>query len=215
MKPKNFIFSTLISATICGSAFALSADDRQTFCESHPDKYVWVEKTQACIPVKLWLSSDQDIRLNYMVYLDIPNNINLLVNRYMDRRGKAVTEIKKLDDTDDAYDYYAVKTTDGDYRVFEFDLRDDDFSPLYNALRTYSRYIEYTEDRFDFGPAHVTEYFGGTMYNSMSASTGSEQECRDAADFASLLADQLVRYEFDGERRFSEGYDCKLMVPSK
>ena len=47
MKTK-LICSALLGATICGSAFAISTDDRQAFCEQYPDKYVWVEKTQAC-----------------------------------------------------------------------------------------------------------------------------------------------------------------------
>ena len=49
MKTK-LILGALLGATICGSAFAdASVDTRRAFCEQ-ADGFVWVEKTQACIP---------------------------------------------------------------------------------------------------------------------------------------------------------------------
>ena len=65
MKPKNLICYTLLGLTICGSAFAASVEDRKAFCDKYPDKYVWVRKTEECIPINPCLSSNESIKNLY------------------------------------------------------------------------------------------------------------------------------------------------------
>ena len=49
---KKTLLSVLAVVSVMGTASAVpSAADRKAMCESKPDKYVWVEKNQACIPV--------------------------------------------------------------------------------------------------------------------------------------------------------------------
>ena len=51
---------------IVSSVFALPApEDRKALCEKYPDKYVWVEKTEACVPVNPCLSDNAKIKQSY------------------------------------------------------------------------------------------------------------------------------------------------------
>ena len=49
---KKTFCSILVGMVFVGAVSAApSPQDRRALCEKHPDKYVWVDKTQACIPV--------------------------------------------------------------------------------------------------------------------------------------------------------------------
>ena len=49
---KKTLVSIIAGLTVAGSAFALpTPDDVKAMCLKHPEKYVWVEKTQACVPI--------------------------------------------------------------------------------------------------------------------------------------------------------------------
>ena len=124
MKTK-LICSALFGATICGSAFAISVDDRQAFCEQHPDKYVWVEKTQACIPINTCESGIEDIKKAYCV--TSPTLDEDLLEKYISNVLKTSVKQKSVpydptmsDFVQYGNKYMGYKTNDGGYIVFEY-----------------------------------------------------------------------------------------------
>lgn len=112
MKTK-LILGALLCATICGSAFAISVDDRQAFCNQYPDKYVWVEKTQACVPVDPCDSTIQDIKDAYCVRAAFAAGPEHMENYIETVLGTSARWGKVLADGKHAY-----YTTDGLYLVF-------------------------------------------------------------------------------------------------
>ena len=63
---KKIIFGILAGIVIIGSASAVpSPADRKRLCEQQPDKFVWVEKNQACVPINPCLSDNREVKLAY------------------------------------------------------------------------------------------------------------------------------------------------------
>ena len=114
MKTK-LICSALLGATICGSAFAISVDDRRAFCEQYPDKYVWVEKTEACIPVNPCESSDANIQGAYCIKAPFAAHKEDFEKYLENYFGKQVKYVKSLDENNYNVGFY---TMDGNYFQF-------------------------------------------------------------------------------------------------
>ena len=64
---KKTFCSILAGMVVVGSAFAdaPTIEDRRALCEKHPDKYVWVEKTEACVPINPCESDNAEIKSAY------------------------------------------------------------------------------------------------------------------------------------------------------
>lgn len=66
---KKTLVSIIAGLTVAGTAFALpTPDDRKAMCLKHPEKYVWVEKTQACVPINPCASSNSKAIINAYCY---------------------------------------------------------------------------------------------------------------------------------------------------
>ncbi|MCR5194489.1 MAG: hypothetical protein K6B71_03125 [Alphaproteobacteria bacterium] len=69
---KKTLLSVLAGLTVMGSAFAdgPSVEDRKKLCQLLIDKgtHVWVEKTEACIPINPCHSDDSKIKEAYCIY---------------------------------------------------------------------------------------------------------------------------------------------------
>ena len=65
---KKTLLSMLAGLVVIGSASAVpSPEDRKALCEKQSDKFVWVEKTQACIPINPCRSTDDKIKEAYCI----------------------------------------------------------------------------------------------------------------------------------------------------
>ena len=117
---KKTLLSMLAGIAVVGSAFAVpSPDDRRALCEQHPDKYVWVEKTQACIPVLPCLSDNISIVNAYCA------NVGSFVDEGVMRavHNKYIEQILHThalsssyhDNGGDRGGYYSYKLADGGY----------------------------------------------------------------------------------------------------
>lgn len=205
MTTKNLICNALFLMTVCSSAFAVSADDRQTFCESHPDKYVWVEGTEACVPINPCLSDNEAIRKRYCVRLFAigklsDDKMNLVFDRYSKEALEGThIDVKKLDEYEGGV-YYSIKSSTGAYLVTEASKGADlNWSIANNAF-------------FAYGTSGTWDPYGEEKYGIdkpvfYSFESLDEEKCRDIADFASLLADEMVEYKLSSDQK------CLLLIP--
>lgn len=212
-KMKKTLISMIAGLTVVGSAFALpSPEDRKALCEKHPDKYVWVEKTQACIPINPCAPDESNwangVREAYCLsaypeishiysHLRLPKDDDsardLIINRFINNNpvlGKNPT-IKFLDDHGSGVYYVAFFTEDKNYLVTE--VSDEEFSvhDLYKivaaAVSAYGQYLFPFEARY-YSSNPTDSYPNWTVdYFSYVDGTYTEKECEDMADFASLL----------------------------
>lgn len=92
---KKTLLSVLAGVAVIGSA---NAGIKET-CLEHPDKLVWVEKTQRCIPINPCKSDDADIKRAYCIeytFYDFPITEGLarkVIEKYFEYDG-SVTELK-------------------------------------------------------------------------------------------------------------------------
>ena len=185
MKKIYFIF---IGLFVANSVFAVpTVDARRDLCKTKPFDFVWVEKTQTCVPVNPCESKTQAIRDSYCVqvgvYVSSEENAKLMVTRYVERVLKRrivgfVTVEPRLAWTGEyaiEVPYIGVHISDGGYYVFRFySPQIDNF--LAGACWAYGHeYIEQQEKEHEY-----------------LCIVASEQECIDIADFASVLRGSIV-----------------------
>ena len=110
---------------------AANAGIRET-CLQNPDKLVWVEKTERCVPINTCKASDQTIVDSYCnrdfadVQVENYDQADKLAHKYIEvRMGKSVTSGGVIETTYMGNDYYGYKLSDGGYEVFEFDDTSD------------------------------------------------------------------------------------------
>ena len=187
---RKTLLSVLAGLAVIGSATAVpSPGDRKKLCESKPYDFVWVEKTQTCVPINPCRTSNQSIRDSYCIwasgyvtYGTYEEAITRYVKNVMKTGVKSISSISKSDD-------FALRTTDGGYYVVSFDRVIDgyddsrDATGVKNRLMTacwaYGKTIEYDDKRDD-----------RAVYGC--AGVNSDRECTDIADFASLLFSEVV-----------------------
>ena len=131
---KKTLLSVLAVVSVMGAASAVpSAADRKAMCESKPDKYVWVEKNQACVPVNPCTSSNDDMKAAYCdrTFKDIQmwDGARTIATVYLSRVRKVRGDFDYEHSTTGVkyygQDYLAYKTSDGGYIVLEFDDTSD------------------------------------------------------------------------------------------
>jgi len=214
---KKMTLSILAGLMIIGSAFAVPGpEDRKALCDKHPDKYVWVEKTKACIPINPcdptkssnWFSGVRDAYcLDALTYspLYLPKDDDtardLIINRFISNYpvlGKNPS-IKFLDDHTNGYYYVAFFTEDKNYLVAE--IYDIDFSvqDLYETVNA-------AASAYGVGIMHYKNYSNYGADSDLPRGMAVEdfayvdgkytvKKCEDIADFASLLYGKpLIHY---------------------
>lgn len=123
---KTTLLTIFVVFAVVGTAFAVpSAGDRKALCKKYSDKYVWVEKSEACIPVNPCLSDAISIRNAYCdnIFADVGvKNYGVaeeLVRQYIGGSfavNKVPGSNRYVAATQQAGDALSVY----DYRVFEF-----------------------------------------------------------------------------------------------
>ncbi len=191
---KKTLLSVLAGLTVMGSAFAdgPSVEDRKKLCQLLIDKgtHVWVEKTEACIPVNPCKSDDEQIKKAYCInYLSLQNGasytgvlhlydksaIDITVAKIAERLGTGATS-QNLPGH-----FFAIKTTDGGYYAAEYNTKKE---------RNQMRACEQESETITliFGNYLSGESFGGEkMINYKTQIPVTEQECTDMKDIGNLL----------------------------
>ena len=123
---KKTLLSVGAALAVIGSAAAVGPDT------CNPDKYVWVEKDELCIPKNPCKSKSDVIRDAYCnrtfkdVQLSNWRDGVTVVEAYLNKRhGVSISSGSRIGENKDTsffdQDYIPAKTTDGGYVVFEFD----------------------------------------------------------------------------------------------
>ena len=192
---KKTLLSVIAGLAVIGSA---NAGIKET-CLEHPDKLVWVEKTERCVPINTCKSSDQAIVDAYCnrVFKDVQlgnwRKGATVVEEYARNNlgvGVTIKELKNhgVDTSLFGQDYVRAVLSDGGYMVFEF----DDLSDMGGA-----------DVREGAGCAACAVY-GGTWSsfdgNQRTASCEglSEAGCEKVAELMTELRDgALVSYSYE------------------
>ena len=205
---KKTLLSVIAGLAVINVASAVpSPADRKALCEKHPEKYVWVEKTEACVPINPCKSNNSAIYEAYCMnegyhakLTSLPSEKedirNLIINRYVANIIKSkVTEIK-LVDTDGEKQYFGIKDSDGDYFVASA-------LPLASTSGWYAGSLCVRWAVNVYAGVDGWDMFenDGPYYTYVGKS--DESLCRDMADFASLVCDELISvYPYDNKCGF-------------
>ena len=183
---KTLLVSFLTGITFAGAAFAVpTPEDRQKLCEKDPFKYVWVKKTQACVPVDPCASLNDKIQEAYCIKAGgVANSATAkeIITRYMKNVMKVdIKSVKLL-----ATSTYGVYTSDDGYYAVIFggyDYGDEVKSQLNAACWAYGKKNYFYTDN------------GDNRYGCLDVK--SQKECDNIADFASLLFGNVVEGEVE------------------
>jgi len=200
---KKTLLSLIAVSAVVGSAFGVpSPADRKALCEKHPDKYVWVEKTQACVPINPCKSDNAAIKNVYCIgandNVTLPKDqLDLVLERYAEKVLKTTLLSKQfLEDGE-----IAIVTSDGGYAVINIEDYTDYSDPnhryrygLATAVAAWA--YGYELEIADFQKISEDELY---LHTDRIVGNLSQTECEDIRDFASLIGN----YIFDSE--YSEG----------
>lgn len=192
---KKTLLSILAMMAVVNAASALpTPDDRKALCDKHPDKYVWVEKTKSCIPINPCKSNDEQIVRSYCPLatdtgiFSKGEKFNLVIERFIQVVFNST--VAHIADLPQDPSYVAVWTMDGYYFVVPTKGGALGLGPE----RVVSEYILDAMEAMNLqtwlmtGDAESkTVEIEGNMTKAM---------CQDIADFASLLADELITAQF-------------------
>lgn len=184
----KILLSGLAGLAVINAAVAVpSPADRRALCEKHPDKYVWVEKTEACVPINPCESENEDIRYSYCNNGAMPtlpydsSKRNMILDKYIHNMlGTTISDIIEVSDT-----VVGVKTQDGRYIAFPSGSKVNQSDCMLNLMYAVSIYgYDHTEIHQMDAPNKLI------LRNAVS----SHETMTDIADFASLLQDDIIRY---------------------
>ena len=186
---KRILLSFGVMMALVGSACAVpSANDRKALCEKQSDKFIWVEKTQACIPINPCLSDVQEIKNAYCVNLPVlPDTMAgqlLIINNYVKHVLKTdIDSGVRVQDADleaGSIGYVGFKTKDGGYIAAAYgskELYTDDYDKRgYLAIIWGFESYGYPKDQLSFDD------------KSISHAVADEYECYGIVDTASGLS---------------------------
>jgi len=206
---KNFLLSVLAGLMVVGSAFAApTPEQRKEMCLKHPNKYVWVEKTQACIEKNPCKSDDNVIQKAYcnrvFADLELPwetageyvaeayiKNVLHTTGSYLDNLGRNATMHVW------GQDYMDYKLSDGGYVVFEFDDLMDESA---GATASHPGGLNLGGDslkkfRADNAIKGALLAFGYNDISAVQDKTSCEKIASLATDIFSVTFDNVFRYE--------------------
>ncbi len=186
---KKTLLSAVAGLAVINAAFAIpSPGDRKKLCESKPFDFVWVEKTQTCVPINPCKTSNDKIRDAYCIEAGGVAGIdtaNEAIRRYAKNVMKVGVDSIKV--VDNGYrPFLSLRTTDGGYYVFGFDGGDygnNIQGQLKLACWAYGKQLHYDLN------------YDSPRYGCLGVN--SQKECDDMADFASLLSGDLVEGEVE------------------
>ena len=209
---------TLLSMTAALAVIGAADAGIKETCLEHPDKLVWVEKTQRCIPINPCKSDDDMIQKAYCFPVDsnsgdtiysenhFPNetDLDMVIDKYVQAVLKTAV-IEKIDlgktgvvegfNFDNGYRERAIgiKTADGGYFAMRYTIRSYNGTPdvLHTASVAYGRY------GFSSDGDRDTLFFAVEYMN--------EELCKDIVNFASRLSgsEKISFKSYD-----SENYRC-------
>jgi len=193
---KKTLLSILAGLAVIGSASAVPGpEERMELCKKHPEKYVWVEKTQACIPINPCESNNPDI---FSAYCMLANDRPLYsTGEKLDYVIKYFTEHSLKDTVKETHfldgDFVAVNTTGGYYFVARVINPTTPIGP--NPI------FQYITDAID--AVNMKSWHAG--YNAESrkveiSGNNAEAFCEEVADLASLLADTVITASSDASK---------------
>ena len=200
---KKTLLSILAGLSVIGSALAApTPEDREELCKLLIEKgtHVWVEKTEACIPVNPCLSDEEDIRNTYCISIpDMEQNgialenerqVKTFLDRYAEKVLKTdVLDIKYLDNGG-----VAVKTDDDGYYAFQQVKASTCETQARTAALAYGK--EMKEVKNDSGFTYVITKI-------------SEQDCTDIKDFENLLYEKTdTKTDYSDKKEGSCSFYC-------
>ena len=213
---KKTLLSIGAALAVIGSACAVpSVEDRKALCEKHPEKYVWVEKTQACVPIYPCSSTNQDIHDAYCdqslmdLYVDDEAKVRKLIQKYL---GTQNVSIKYARDPGfrEYVDFGAVRAIDvllvkyaGNYVEIPYGVdtsggSGDGFGNWYFSL-----YEPWQKSCFLFGGTDIDTYTVELSQDdfvrtddTMCSGLKNEATCKDWANFVSSLEGKNIDYEW-------------------
>lgn len=205
---KKTLLSVIAGLAVINAASAVpSPADRKALCEKHPDKYVWVEKTEACVPINPCKSDSSTIQEAYCnrVFKDVQlgnwRKGATVVEEYA-RNNLGVGAVLILENSFFGQDYVRAVLDDGGYMVFEF----DDLSDLGGA-----------DVREGAGRAACAVYGGAWSsfdgnQRSASCSGVSEAGCAKVAELMTELRDGTLASHLYEAFVDGSGYSCVLRL---
>lgn len=180
---KKTLLSVIAGLAVINAASAVpSPADRKALCEKHPEKYVWVEKTEACVPINPCKSDNVGLSVTAYCYAEIglprdPFKAEQWINRYVEK--VLHTSAVAVSRTVNGEPYYGVHTSDGNYFVA---------MPIGRGLVDEA-------NKLDYYSALAIHAYG---YDEISPfRTNNETDCRDIGDFAALLADEIIESKYE------------------
>ena len=218
---KKTLLSVLAGLTVIGYASAApTPEDRKALCQLLIDKgtHVWVEKTQAWIPVNPCLSNGE-IYNAYCTFFSFPadeNNIKTIIDTYTKKLlGVEPIDYKYLDSDSHEDHYYAVKTSDNGYFVANFFgyAENGCIAAVFNSLKA-NGYAEETDgfktdNDYDLKDPIVGKY--KTQYDENSNSNKfkinvTDSVCEEIRSFASSLKGEQINRDLSSQL-------CVLVCP--
>ena len=231
---KKTLLSVLAGLTVVGSASAApTSEDRKALCQLLIDKgtHVWVEKTQACIPVNPcdYELLGTDISKAYCIISFTTNPLppdtvimNKLVNTYAEKVLNTQVTSLKTPTFKDKYGYdrdmVAITTSDAGYYVFDDYAKQAkwDLNSAYLAGVSFEAH-GYRPISFTVPKSDVT--YDGRPFNRVSSVPKdyedyryiSASQCHEIAQFAS----GIYSNNYNSRKTYEESYEdgvCTLIL---
>ena len=192
-KMKKALLCVLAGACWVGSAFgAPIVEDRIALCQKRPDKFVWVEKTQECIPSNPCESGNSELRNQYCANFIVgPGGTDEQYKMMHERYIKQVlrTGIKSELPT---IKMWEPGGTEPGYKVVSYSLLDGGFVAF--SVFFFSSEISTNPHLLarDVCSTYGHEYVKTDEEHSVCKGVASDSECVDIANFASLILEEYV-----------------------
>ena len=189
---KKTLLSVIAGLAVINAASAVpSPADRKALCEKHPEKYVWVEKDQFCVPINPCEGANDAVRIAYCFdKVVLPSNKekrNMIMDRYIHEvMGTVASDVKEISDR-----VVGIKTNDGGYIAFLQGSKSDQSNCLLNLMYSVSAYGHLPSDLYQETDNYILLGYGDL--NDISST-----EMTDIADFASLLQNDVITYDRNG-----------------
>lgn len=181
---------------VIGSAFAVpSLDTQRTRCDEDPEHFVWVERTQACVPLNPCLSDVPEIVRGYCSEYYLPADISqqdFVIDKMLKSWGTSLFAKKDLGDG-----YIALITYDGRYSVHHIIDNEHSYG---KTIAIQWAFEIYGYDEIDIKSDYEGKD-GGLRGIYDVVSVKSSEECEDIKNFAMML-NAVEKWEYkNGECR--------------
>ncbi len=203
---KKTLLSIIAGFMVMGTAFAVpSVAERKNLCEKYPDKYVWVERTQACVPIHPCASNDWDIRSAYcdhiFLYVEEAALKDVAIRDKLLKKALNTRNITKIEDSHN--DCVWVES----WQLSKFFCESAPVL-LVNYDGTYVE-IPYGYDAIYTANGAACKVYGGNFMRGIEdvfeepkkmpclMLDGGKAECADLAHFVSDLNGKTMKYTYD------------------